>query len=229
MIGTKKIKFLLIIALSIILSSCSSVSNVSVNKSFPDVLFSPKELKVAIIFTDEFSQFVGKPNDKTTIDLGLSQVNLFKSAFKGLFSEVYFIENTDLASENTDLIISLSNSDVQVATPSENYLNVFEVWIKYNLVIQDPDGRTISNWFMPAYGKTPSAFLYSKENAISQAANVALRDAGAKLLLDFYRIPAINQWVKKRKQNENQNYWGCLLYTSPSPRDKRQYRMPSSA
>ena len=22
---------------------------------------------------------------------------------------------------------------------------------------------------------------------------------------------------------------GCLLYTSPSPRDKRQYRMPSSA
>ena len=202
MTGTKKIKFLLIIALSIILSSCSSVSNVSVNKSFPDVLFSPKELKVAIIFTDEFSQFVGKPNDKTTIDLGLSQVNLFKSAFKGLFSEVYFIENTDLASQNTDLIISLSNSDVQVATPSENYLNVFEVWIKYNLVIQDPDGRTISNWFMPAYGKTPSAFLFSKENAISQAANVALRDAGAKLLLDFYRIPAVNQWVKKRDQND---------------------------
>ena len=34
-------------------------------------------------------------------------------------------------------------------------------------------------------------------------------------------------------QNE-QGYWaerpyGCLLYTSPSPRDKRQSRMPSSA
>ena len=25
------------------------------------------------------------------------------------------------------------------------------------------------------------------------------------------------------------NAWGCLLYTSPSPRDKRQSRMPSSA
>ena len=24
-------------------------------------------------------------------------------------------------------------------------------------------------------------------------------------------------------------FWGCLLYTSPSPRDKRQSRMPSSA
>ena len=25
------------------------------------------------------------------------------------------------------------------------------------------------------------------------------------------------------------DYWYCLLYTSPSPRDKRQSRMPSSA
>ena len=25
------------------------------------------------------------------------------------------------------------------------------------------------------------------------------------------------------------SYWSCLLYTSPSPRDKRQSRMPSSA
>ena len=24
-------------------------------------------------------------------------------------------------------------------------------------------------------------------------------------------------------------FWSCLLYTSPSPRDKRQSRMPSSA
>ena len=27
----------------------------------------------------------------------------------------------------------------------------------------------------------------------------------------------------------NQGAWPCLLYTSPSPRDKRQSRMPSSA
>ena len=27
----------------------------------------------------------------------------------------------------------------------------------------------------------------------------------------------------------NQGFYNCLLYTSPSPRDKRQSRMPSSA
>ena len=29
--------------------------------------------------------------------------------------------------------------------------------------------------------------------------------------------------------SENGDYHACLLYTSPSPRDKRQSRMPSSA
>ena len=39
--------------------------------------------------------------------------------------------------------------------------------------------------------------------------------------------------VKKKKIKREikilQNLTGCLLYTSPSPRDKRQSRMPSSA
>ena len=28
---------------------------------------------------------------------------------------------------------------------------------------------------------------------------------------------------------ENEGYWTCLLYTSPSPRDRQKSRMPSSA
>ena len=31
------------------------------------------------------------------------------------------------------------------------------------------------------------------------------------------------------KEHDAYQYWDCLLYTSPSPRDKRQSRMPSSA
>ena len=33
----------------------------------------------------------------------------------------------------------------------------------------------------------------------------------------------------KVEDSENYNAHPCLLYTSPSPRDKRQSRMPSSA
>ena len=44
------------------------------------------------------------------------------------------------------------------------------------------------------------------------------------------------QWVETKKNGQGIETWpngyiykGCLLYTSPSPRDKRQSRMPSSA
>ena len=55
---------------------------------------------------------------------------------------------------------------------------------------------------------------------ISLTALMALAVAGGKLL-----VPLTIKEVLDRGITTN----GCLLYTSPSPRDKRQSRMPSSA
>ena len=41
-----------------------------------------------------------------------------------------------------------------------------------------------------------------------------------------YRIPAGDYYISRKIDGE---FTCCLLYTSPSPRDKRQSRMPSSA
>ena len=38
-----------------------------------------------------------------------------------------------------------------------------------------------------------------------------------------------NESLYDRFDQVFRDYWACLLYTSPSPRDKRQSRMPSSA
>ena len=46
------------------------------------------------------------------------------------------------------------------------------------------------------------------------------------LIVLFAAIVLIAQGIKIVPQ---QHAWICLLYTSPSPRDKRQSRMPSSA
>ena len=57
----------------------------------------------------------------------------------------------------------------------------------------------------------------------------------APLAVEFGDIHAQNIGLL-RKLNEStfpvryaDKFYGCLLYTSPSPRDKRQSRMPSSA
>ena len=63
----------------------------------------------------------------------------------------------------------------------------------------DENNVLIESWFMPAYGKTPDSMMLSRSNAITTAATVALRDAGAKLLLDFYRIPSVYSWMERQQ------------------------------
>jgi hypothetical protein len=195
----KKIGGLILIVL---LAGCSSSASVKITTSFPSVLSEPKPINASILIEDSFATYVGTPNKNTTIDIGASQVDLLKSVFSGLFDNVDFVTSLDQVTAETDLIITPSVIEVQLSTPSDNYLNVFEVWIKYNLDIQAKDGVLITNWFMPAYGKTPDSFMADKEKAIEQATVIALRDAGAKLMLDFYRIPAINDWLSRQNINQ---------------------------
>jgi hypothetical protein len=195
----KKIGGLILIVL---LAGCSSSASVKITSSFPSVLSEPKPINASILIEDSFATYVGTPNKNTTIDIGASQVDLLKSVFSGLFDNVDFVTSLDQVTAETDLIITPSVIEVQLSTPSDNYLNVFEVWIKYNLDIQAKDGVLITNWFMPAYGKTPDSFMADKEKAIEQATVIALRDAGAKLMLYFYRIPAINDWLSRQNINQ---------------------------
>ena len=45
----------------------------------------------------------------------------------------------------------------------------------------------------------------------------------------FMTMDEYEQWRKDNPDWDKDWSQGCLLYTSPSPRDKRQSRMPSSA
>ena len=52
------------------------------------------------------------------------------------------------------------------------------------------------------------------------------------IMYGFYGIgnPQINNTYNPlQPENGNKNHWFCLLYTSPSPRDRTRSRMPSSA
>jgi hypothetical protein len=100
---------------------------------------------------------------------------------------------------STDILIKASVAGVQIGTPAETHLTVFEVWIKYNLEISDNSNELITKWFMPAYGKTPSAFMTSDVKAIDSAAQFALRDAGVRLITDLHRIPEFHYWIKQQE------------------------------
>mgnify|MGYP001584517824 FL=1 len=199
---TKITLFSVLIAV-IFISGCSSTAQVQIDSQFPTVVSKPKPVKAAIVFTEDFKRYIASPNSKTSIDLGNAQTELLSNAFAGLFNEIEFVSAvSDVTFENA-LVITPSVQEVQVSTPSDTYLNVYEVWIKYSLDIETVSGDQVDSWFMPAYGKTPDSFMLSKTNAIEEAAIIALRDAGAKLLLDFYRIPSVYNWLVTEQISEN--------------------------
>jgi hypothetical protein len=196
---TTKITIFSMLLTVMFISGCSTSAQVQIDSPFPTVVSKPKAVKAAIVLSDEFKAYIATPNSKTSIDLGRAQTELLSNAFKGLFRDIEFVSaKEDVTLENA-LVITPSVQEVQVSTPSDTYLNIYEVWIKYSLDIQTASGDQVDSWFMPAYGKTPDSFMLSKSNAIEEAAVIALRDAGAKLMLDFYRIPSVYNWLVREQ------------------------------
>lgn len=187
----------LIMALAL-LAGCTA--NVRVDEQFPDVVSQPRDLNAALVVSQHFRQFQAQPVENTIIQLGEAQVQLLTKAFQGLFEQVEVVDSKANVGPGTDIVITPSVRDVQISVPSESYLNVYEVWIKYGLEIEAADGTAIDSWFLPAYGKTPDSYLLSRSKAIDEATVVALRDAGAKLILDFYRIPAFHGWWQQHQK-----------------------------
>lgn len=179
-------------------SGCAS--NVRVEEEFPEVVSEPMDLTVTLLVDDDFRSYEAQPTADANIQLGKAQVDLFGKAFNGLFTDVEVVSSREEARPDTDLVIIPSVREVQLATPSDSYLNVYEVWIKYNLDIETGDGVPVDSWFLPAYGKTPDSYIVYRGTAIEAATIVALRDAGAKLMLDFFRIPAVYGWMQQRQK-----------------------------
>ncbi len=196
------IKIALVLIGAVLVTACGGTVQVKIVQQFPEVVSEPRDIKAAIVFDQAFSTYIARPAENTSIDIGSAQVALLTNAFRGLFQQVETVTSRDQVNPDTELVIIPSVLQVQLSTPSDFYLNVYEVWIKYNLDLETAEGEPIDSWFMPAYGKTPGSMMASRSNAIEEATIVALRDAGAKLLLDFYRIPAVYGWMDQQKKLE---------------------------
>ena len=77
-----------------------------------------------------------------------------------------------------------------------------------------------------------AALLERHSSGNGQIIDAAMTDGTASLLSGFYGMMAMGMWTTDRYKNRLDGgafYYGCLLYTSPSPRDGLLSRMPSSA
>lgn len=183
----------LLFPICLALAGCAT--NVTVEGDFPSPLVEPLDLSAGLVLDEGFRGYVHEREEgrKLSLALGSAQAQMFRRVAEALFASTRELDSS--AQEGgLDLLLEPTVEEIQVATPFDNQLKVFEIWIKYNIRVYDNNGEVVEDWILTAYGKTPTRFLKSDEKALEQAALVALRDAGARLVIELPRL----SWVQSR-------------------------------
>jgi len=184
---------LLMLAVLSLLGACGATT-LTVTGSYPPPLTSPLPLTATLLLDPSFRNYVATPSDDISMKIGAAQTRMIEQVLRQRFTSLTLV-TTQPETINTDILLVASVAGVQIGTPGETHLGIYEVWIKYNLEIRDSGNTLIAKWFMPAYGKTPSAFMTSEAKAVDTAAQVALRDAGcAWLPISTVSPPFIIGW-----------------------------------
>ena len=185
---------------AISLSACG-VNNVVIEGSFPTPNISPLPLSVAVFYDPALTEFAYIEYSETgseeyNIASGQSHVELFNAVLPAMFDEVIVVDSLEEAEAlGVNAIFAPLIEEFQLALPNKTKLDVYEVWIKYNMRLMTADGEYIADWVLTSYGKTPTESMRSAETAINEAAVVALRDLASSFSLSFTQVPEVRDWL----------------------------------
>lgn len=219
-LGHKRPQGLLGALLMLLLSACST-REVVVTGQFPRPLMTPLPITLGVVYSDEFAtheffdEAAGRSESDWLVRTGEAQVQFWNNLFSGMFEKVVVITDHDSLHAHEgdiDAVIVPYVEDLQYTIPLHTSVKVYEIWMRYRFrlvtldAIHDHDNGDITyhpadsfaEFPLTAYGKTPTAFLQSDEEAVNLAAVVALRDAGANFVTSFRRVPEIAEWLDAR-------------------------------
>ena len=185
---------------ALVLSGCG-VSNVVIEGSFPTPNINKIPVAVAVYYDDalrEFSyiEYSETGREEFNIESGQSHMELFNAVLPAMFDRVIVVDNLeDARAEGVDAVFAPAIEEFQLALPAKTKLDVYEVWIKYNMRLLTAEGDYIADWIVTSYGKTPTETLRSAADGINEAAVVALRDLASSFSLSFGQVPEVRDWL----------------------------------
>ncbi|MDD9889836.1 MAG: hypothetical protein OXU66_09440 [Gammaproteobacteria bacterium] len=183
-----------------LLTACGT-SNVVIEGSFPTPNINKIPLAVAVYYDDALKEFAYMEYSETgreeiNIESGESHIRLFDAVLPAMFDRVISVTSLeDAASQDVDAVFAPAIEEFQLALPAKTKLDVYEVWIKYNMRLLTSEGDYIADWVLTSYGKTPTETFRSVEAGINEAAVVALRDLASSFSLSFAQVPEVRDWL----------------------------------
>ena len=195
-----RVRTVLILVTALYLTACG-VNNVVIEGSFPTPNINKLPLNVAVLYGSALTEFAYIEYSETgseeyNIASGQSHIELFSTVLPAMFDGVVVVESiAEAQALGVDAIFEPIIEEFQLALPTKTKLDVYEIWIKYNMRLMTADGDYIADWVLTSYGKTPSESLRSVEAAINAAAIVALRDLASSFSLSFSKVPEVKDWL----------------------------------
>ena len=201
-----------------LLAAGCSTKQVVVEGNFPKPLLDPLPITLGVIYPSAFAEHEffdeakGRAESDWLVKTGEAQVEFWDILFDGMFDEVVHIrdwETVQRRAPEIDGVLIPAIGDLQYTIPTHTNVKIYEIWMRYEFRLVDvaamhqqedgalsfnPDER-LAAWPVTAYGKTPTAFLQSDEEAVNLAAVVALRDAGAHFVTSFGATPDVAVWL----------------------------------
>ena len=198
--GSATSKLCMILANLFLMVSCGT-SNVVIDGSFPTPNINQIPLTLAVYYDEDLRNFSYMEYSETgreeiNIESGSSHVQLFDAMLPAMFEKVISVKSMeDPEIEGVDAVFMPVIEEFQLALPAKTKLEVYEVWIKYNMRLLDSEGDSLADWVVTSYGKTPIDTFRSVENGINEAAVVALRDLASSFSLNFMQVPEVKEWL----------------------------------
>ena len=187
----------------LVLASCG-VSKVVIEGSYPTPNVAKLPLTLAVVYDEPLRSFSYIEYSETgaeefNIASGESHVALFDAVLPAMFQSVVQVASLeDAEALGVDAIFAPAIDEFQLALPYKTKLDVYEVWIRYNLRFLTGDGAPIADWVLTSYGKTPTESMRTADSAINDAAVVALRDLASSFSLSFAQVPEVRDWLASR-------------------------------
>ena len=205
------------LCLTLLAAGCAT-KQVEVEGNFPSPLLDPLPITLGVIYPSAFAEHEffdeakGRAESDWLVKTGEAQVEFWDILFGGMFDEVVHIRDWETAqSRGPEIggVLIPAIADLQYTIPTHTNVKIYEIWMRYEFRLVDvadihqqedgalsfnPDKR-LAVWPITAYGKTPTAFLQTDEEAVNLAAVVALRDAGANFVTSFGATHDVAVWL----------------------------------
>jgi hypothetical protein len=182
-------------------------AEVVVKGNFPPPTIEKLPLTIGVWYDPDFAnheffdEAKSRKESSWLVKSGEAQIQMWDTLLAGMFARVIPMvgrPGPGQMNPTVDAVFIPQIAELQYALPAQTNVKVYEIWIRYHLQLVTTGGDPIADWTMPAYGKTPTAFLQSDQAAVNLAAVMALRDAGANFATSFSRVPGVKLWLQER-------------------------------